>query len=68
MVIRVLYLAILMRNFFPMSSTPRMTENIKIYFILYVTESLHSLCLADAFRFSLTLESYKVCLDYSSTV
>jgi hypothetical protein len=51
-----------------MSCTLGMAVSFKVYFIFYVTESLHSLCLADVFKFSLTLKSYKVCLEYSSTV
>jgi len=49
-------------------STPNMIENIKIHHIFYVTESLHSLCLGNVFRFSLTLKSWKVCREYSSTI
>lgn len=36
-----------------------MAENIKVHFILYVTESLRSLCLSDVFRFNLDIGKLK---------
>lgn len=40
-----------------MSKTPYMAKNIGNFYIVYVTESLCSLCLDYVSRFNLTLES-----------